>query len=268
MKISRWLVLSLLVIALAGCRGSRGQTPDDIPTPADIDDLATAVVQTRNAPPPGFDTVSFPMIDDGLTLLPGWRYVVLMEFDGSFEQVARETNASAQAEIKFNQLASAREVDVTTEGELLGQDDSTQYKAVRLGPDAFLVRGTTCLTNADDDAQAAADLRAGDLIGGVNSATTVYQIETINGTEVHKYGFSGEDVNLPMVTLNDGGSMTASGELWVAPEHEVVVRYYANIAVSNARLFDRDLPVSGEIRIRYDVHDIGTAFNIAQPFGC
>jgi hypothetical protein len=59
-----------------------------------------------------------------------------------------------------------------------------------------------------------------------------------------------------------------SGELWIAPQQRVVVRYYLNLTVNNAILFDRQLPVSGTVLLRYDLYDVGTPFNISVPFGC
>ena len=80
-----------------------------------------------------------------LSDLAGWRYVVQLDFDGTFANTPRTTSASAQAEVSFNQLGSARRVVLSTTGELIGQNGDTGYEAVRLGPDTFLVRGGACL---------------------------------------------------------------------------------------------------------------------------
>jgi hypothetical protein len=62
--------------------------------------------------------------------------------------------------------------------------------------------------------------------------------------------------------------MSEQGEIWVAPEHNVVVRFYVTLNVQNAIVFDRQLPVTGQVIIRYDLFDIGVVPNISIPFGC
>jgi hypothetical protein len=260
--------LVALLLALAAC-GDHTQQNDEIPTQANIEALATAQILTQNAPPPGFrDALSYPEVDKNLNALPGWRYVVRLEFDGTFTGTSRATTANANAEIWFNQLGSARRVVVSTAGELLGREDAASYEAVRLGPDAFLVEDNTCLSNAGADADTAADLTAGQLVGGVKRAVPAGRHATVNGEDVYLYSFTNEDLNLPSIQLEDGGTINANGEFWVNPEHGVVVRFYAILDVTNARVFGRTLPVDGRINMQYDLYDIGTAFNITQPFGC
>jgi hypothetical protein len=264
-----WLML-LAVLVVAGCRSARGYRLEDIPTLVpDINVFATQQIQTRNAPPEDYrESVSFPQIDANLSSLPGWRYVVTFEFRGTFNQTPRETSANANAEVWFNQLGSARRIVFSTSGELLGQNETEDWEAVRLGPDAYLVQDNICMSNVEDDAATAADLSAGELIGGVEHATPYGRREVINGAEVYLYSFALDDITLPAVEIVDGGTMTGSGELWVAPEHDAVMRYYLTLDVTNARIFGRSLPVDGRILARYDLFEVGTMFNIAQPFGC
>ncbi|MCK6577832.1 MAG: hypothetical protein L6Q98_06975 [Anaerolineae bacterium] len=260
----------MILLLLAACT-NRGQRIEDIPTAASVEDMATALPLTQNAPPAPFNRVltTFDLIDNHLNELPGWRYVVQLEFDGTFARTPRETSASAQAEVWFNQMASARRVSLTTTGELIGQTEDSAYEAVRLGPDSFLVRDGACLVGARGDAQTAADLRAGDLAGGVRQATPGGRQEVINGQAVYLYTFSEADLILPPIRPADGGRVTLeSGELWIAPQISAAVRYYLNLDVESVILFDRQLPVSGSVRLRYDLHEVGTAFNITVPFGC
>jgi hypothetical protein len=258
----------MLFLGIA-CTG-RGQQLEDLPTQASIEGAATAQFLTENAPPEGFrDEISFPEVDAGLNELAGWRYVVNLEFEGTFARTPRQTDATASAEVWFNQLGTARRVVVSTSGELIGQEEDAEYEAVRLGPDAFLVRDNACLTNASNDAQTAADLRAGELVGGVNRATPTSLRATLNGEEAWQYTFTASDLNLPAIRLSDEGQFTLTGgEIWVAPEHNAVVRFYVNLDVTNAIIFDRALPVDGSVIIRYDLFDIGVAPNITVPFGC
>lgn len=264
------LVMALVLVA--ACNPQRGQRLEDIPTPASFDALqeaATAQVMTQNAPPPGFrEQVSFPEVDTGLTELSGWRYIVTLGFDGEFAGDGQPASATARAEVWFNQLGSARRVLVEAAGELIGGGENTTFEAVRLGPDAFLVQGDICLSGGPD-AASAADLRAGRLVGGVLQAAPTGQRATLNGIEAWEYSFTAADLNLPSVRLEPGGRISAaSGELWVAPAHNAVVRFYVNLNVENAVIFDRELPVSGQVILRYDLYDVGTAPNITVPFGC
>lgn len=261
------VVILIGLALLAACSGQRGQRVEDLPTPASIEGLATAQFLTANAPPPGFEgPLALPEVDANLTALPGWRYVVELAFDGVFAGTPRQTAATAQAEIWYRQLGAARRVVVSTSGELLGRQDSA-FEAVRLAEDAFLVREGAC--SGGPDAATAADLRAGMLVGGVNRATFAGKRATLNGEEAWLYTFSTADLNLPSVRLSDEGSITLTGgELWFAPARNAVIRFYVNLDVNNAIIFDRQLPVSGQLLLRYDLYDIGLESNITVPFGC
>lgn len=262
------LLLAGLVVFSSGCTGRRGQTVEDIPTPASFEGLATAQYLTQVAPPEGFrQAAAFPEIDANLNLLAGGHYSVYLEFDGVFSRTPRPTQAVAAAEVWFNQVGSSRRIIAQITGEMLGRENNS-FEAVRLGPDPFLVQNGECLKEGPD-AQAAASLRAGTLIGGVKHAVPGAKKAIINGVEVYLYTFTTADLNLPSVEVTEGGTMTAtSGELWVAPEHNAVVRFYVNLDVTNAIIFGRALPVDGSVIIRYDLYDIGQTTNISVPNGC
>lgn len=266
---THWLLITGLfasIILLAGC--NRGQNIADIPTPASIEGLATAQVLTAVAPPEGFrDSVSFPEVDANLQRLIGGRYLVTLEFNGVFTSTPRTTNARATAEVWFNQSGGARRVVVDITGELLGKTDNS-FEGVRLGTDSFLVQNNECIT-AGSDAVTAAALRAGTLVGGVNRATPAGEKATLNGQEAFKYNFTSADLNLPSINLSDGGTVEATGgEIWVAPTLNAVIRFYVNLNVTNAIIFDRALPVDGQVIVRYDLYDVGQITNIAIPNGC
>ncbi|MFN8375861.1 MAG: hypothetical protein U0694_23685 [Anaerolineae bacterium] len=263
----------MCLLFLAACDRGSITDPSQLPTAVDPETAPTEFFLTQNAPPSGFSSVSFPQIDANLNLLAGWRYEVTLAFNGVFASTPRETSAEASAQVWFNQLGSARRVLLQTTGELIGQEEDTAFEAVRLGPDAFLVRSGVCLTNAGDDAAAAADLSAGGLIGGVTNAqpTGIHAIINGNlGMESWQYGFSNADLVLPAIHTAEGGSiaMATQGEIWVAPSQNVVVRFYVTLNVENAIIFDRQLPVTGQVIIRYDLFEMGVAQNISMPFGC
>jgi hypothetical protein len=262
-------LVCLLLLVLTACEGRRGLRPEDLPTPASIESLATAQLLTANPPPPPFDRpqTRFSDIDAGLRELPGWRYTVSLEFRGVYANTTRAVTAESRAEVSFNQLASSLRVQASTSGDLFAATGA--YEAVQLGPDAFLLRDGVCLDNAENAARVAAGLDAGSLIGGVGRAEPAGQRATINGEDVYGYGFDAGDLRLPSLRLADGGRMTmTSAELWIAPARGVVTRYYVHLEIENAVLLDQPQPVTGTLLVRYDVYDIGTAFNIAIPFGC
>lgn len=269
-RVYRWLWALALLLTLAACQ-ERGRTPQDFPTRVpSVDALATAQVLTQNAPPEGFrESVAFPQIDANLPLLSAWHYEVLLQFDGVFAQTPRRAEAFTRASVWYRQLGNHRRVLLESGGDLVEGEGITALEGVRLGDDTFLVRDGLCLPAAD--ASAAADLRAGDLIGGVRVALPAGVRATINGEAVWRYDFTVDDLLLPQVRLGDNGRITAmSGELWIAPEHNAVVRYYVNLDVENVvlTLFEDALPVSGQLILRYDLFEVGTDPNITQPFGC
>lgn len=266
----RHIMPVLLVMLLAAC-GGRGLTPDDLPTRVpSIDALATSVVLTENAPPPPYnEQISFDRVDSNLRELEGWHYTVLLAFDGAFAQTGRETSAEARAEVWFNQIASARRVVVESSGELLQRPEGDTFEAVQLGPDAFLVQRGVCLSNVEADARTAASLTAGELVGGPRVAVPFGRREVVNGIEAFEYRFEVDALALPAVRFAEDTRITEmNGELWFSAEYGVVVRYWLTLQLENARLLTNDLPVTGQLRLRYDLLDVGTIPNISVPFGC
>lgn len=266
----RLWTLALLFAALTACTTQRGLQPEDIPTRASLDSLATAIPLTENAPPAPFagTVTGFSSVDNGLADLPGWRYVVQLDFDGVFADTPREARASARAEVSFNQLGSARRIILNTSGELIGDAENTSFEAVRLGPDNFLVQNGVCTTGTNS-AQIATDLQAGQLVGGITRAEPAGRRATINGEDVYLYTFTADDLLLPAIRIGDNGTVAmTSGEMWISPTRKAVVRFYLNLDVTNVVIFDRQLPVTGQVRMRYDLYDVGSAFNITTPYGC
>lgn len=261
-----WRVLLLvgLALLLVACASD---VP--LPTPQTVAGRATEIALTQNAPPSGFSVVSFPVIDGNLTALPGWRYDMLIEFNGVFARTTRPASAKTEASVYYNQVASARRVVAEIQSELQGDPAPFRYEAVRLGPDAFLVRDGVCLSNAGEDAFTVAALSAGTLIGGVQGAQTAAQIATINGEQVWRYNFTLDDMLLPSIGLGDSSQiLEMRGELWVAPQHNAVVRYHANLEVENVFFLGSALPVTGTVILRYDLYEVGSTPNLSIPFGC
>lgn len=263
-----FFLLLWLIIGLTAC-GVRDLTPPSLPTVMPMEAAATAFALTENAPPAGFDSVAFPRIDAGLHLLAGWRYEVALSFDGVFSRTPRTVAAMTQAEVSFNQVASARRVLTTIDNDIQAASDPVRYEAVRLGPDTFLVRDGICLSNAGEDAAIAADFSAGALVGGIQQAQTAAQKAVINGEEVWRYAFTTDNIIFSGIQLTENSRiLSLAGELWVSPKHQIVIRYYLSADVENVLLFDTELPVTGSVRIRYDVYEVGVVPNLSVPFGC
>jgi hypothetical protein len=262
----RVFVLAFAIVWLSACRQTQANAP--LPTAVDPNAFATSVVMTREAPPTGFDSVRFAQVDANTERLAGWRATFSFEFIGFFARTPRPANFKTEGELFYNASTNARRVVVSLEGDLSDSFRATKTEAVRLGDDAFLVRDGVCSLGRED-ALTAANLRPSDLIGGVSEAVTAYQRAIINSEQVWRYAFTPEALAIPSMALGgEGRILDMSGELWVAPTHRAVVRYYLNLDVDNVRLFGLDVPVTGTLYVRYELYDIGTPYNISVPFGC
>lgn len=260
----RFLFFTLILLTVAACR----PTNNVVPTVAEPDAIATGIVLTENAPPTGFETVSFPQVDANLGELAGWRYEMEFEFIGRFAGTSRDARALTRATVTYNQLASARRVIATVQQDLQGENAPILFEAARLGPDTFLLIDNQCV-NSPDDAALVADLSAGDLLGGISTATTAAKKQIINGENVWLYNFETDALRLANIGMTDASRiLSVVQELWVSPEHNAVVRYYVTVEAENISVFASTLPVSGTLIIRYDLYDIGIAPPINIPFGC
>lgn len=210
--------------------------------------------------------------------MTNWRYEATLAFNGVFAGTPRPAFASTTANVSYNQLDSARRVVIEASGIVVGeeQQEVIRREGVRLGPDTYLVpEDNLCQAGAGDDAIVLADFRISDLIGGVQTAHSTSINGIINGTEVWQYAFDETNLNLTGVRFGENSRIVSlSGELWIAPEYNVVVRYWLTMQVENVVVDvlsenpDSALPVTGEFIIRYDLFDIGINPNITQPFGC
>lgn len=262
----RWIGwLAGLIVILAGCSGL-GQTPP--PTPLDVDSLGTAIVLTENAPPPGLETVTFDAVDGGLEALQGYRYTLEVRFEGMVDSDLTPTTGTIQAEVWWDGLAPARRVRLKAAGAAFASDPR-ELEAVRIVDDYYLVdQNGRCSASLQEAARGVADLEAGTLIGGVTGAEYSQTRATLNGLDAYRYRVTPANATLPPIELLEGGGLELDGELWVNPQSGVVVRYYANVTLSHVTLFESEVPVSGDLFIRYDVFDLDVVPNISIPFGC
>jgi hypothetical protein len=265
-----WLGAILMLSLLGACRRENIVT---LPTPITADTAATHIFLTREAPPKGFDTVSFASLDANLNTLDGWRYEMSFEFEGVFARTTRLTSATTTAQVQANNLFSARRVTASIDNDLQAETAPTQLEAVKLGEDAFLLRDGVCNTPASDtpsnEARLASELGVGVLLGGLSSAPVAYKRATLNSEAVWLYTVTSDALVLPNVGKTAESVITlTSGELWVSPSRNVVVRFYATLDVQNVTIFGGTLPVTGILQLRYDLYDVGILPNIGVPFGC
>jgi len=269
MMILRLLTLFLLLTILAACDDD-GLTPADRPTEASPESLRTAIVLTAIAPPAGFNEfVSFPAIDNELVVLPDWYYTMTLRFDGVFTGTTRAVDAQTTLEAWYDQIGQRRRVVIDRSGSLLTADDEEQpqLEGVRVVENTFLVSDNVCVAENTDAATDLADLRASDFIGGVARAVPIGGSERINGEDVWPYGFTVDDLVRPPA-LQEGNITGIDAELWIAPEHNAVIRYYVTMTVENAIIFNSSAPLDGTLTILYDLDQIGIDPNITRPFGC
>jgi hypothetical protein len=261
-----WLLWGALIVALVACRPREAEVV--LPTVVDLDTAATQAVLTREAPPPGFASVSFPRIDANLGDIPGWRSEFSLAFNGNFSRTSRSATALTEGVQRYNLLQNARRLTISFVNTLQTDADPVALEIVTLGEDPFLVRNGVCI-RAEDEARLAAQLSAGAVLGGLQQAAAAPQRAIINGQQAWRYSFTHEDLVLPGVTFGDDSRVTGlAGELWVAPALNAVVRYYLNLDVENVGLFESSLPVTGTLLLRYDLYREETPPNISVPFGC
>jgi hypothetical protein len=263
--LKRMLLLALTVL-LTACR--QREVVIVLPTETTLELAATAAVLTREAPPPGFDVVRFPLIDANLTQLDSYRAQFSFAFNGTFARTPRLASTETHGETTANVLQRARRTVSTIRTTLRPNVQPLQLDAVLLGDDPFLVRDGVCVQNREE-ALLATNLIAGTVLGGVREARALPRRAIVNGEQVWEYSFTLDDLNLPNVSFGDNSRVIGlSGELWVSPARGVVVRYYLNLNVENVTLFDEPLPVTGALILRYDLFLHEDPPNISIPFGC
>lgn len=259
------ITLVVAALLLAGCQSDRA-----VPTAASLDAIQTEVFATENAPPPAFQSgVKVDPVDSGLGRLSAWHYVVTLRFEGVNAANNRNVTGLITAEVFSNELARERRVILKADGEAFGVSTVRNAEAVRIGDKYYLVNETNvCAPVTDAASKSIADLTAGGLIGGVRDAQYSWNRKTTNGFSTWEYAFTPGSVNPPPIELKEGGKITiASGNLWIAPVPGVVVQYQITFNVQNV-VIQGSQPVSGQLRVTYDLRETGTLNNISIPFGC
>lgn len=259
----------LLALLITAC-----DPPQPIPTASSIEMAGTAAFLTENAPPAGFNNgVRFVPIDANLEALPHWHYMLTVRFDGTFAGSTEPVSGVLTTSVYANAVSGERRVVLRAEGDAFALSQTRNVEGVRLGNDFFFVDQNNVCTRVTDDPnrRRAAELAAGDLIGGVKAAIHTNARKTENGVALWQYSFAANSVDLPLVVQTQGGSVTiTSGEMWVAPSLNAVFDYALTLEIDSAivPIIQGDKQLSGVISIRYQLIETGVPYAIPIPFGC
>ncbi|MBI5930633.1 MAG: hypothetical protein HY862_15095 [Chloroflexi bacterium] len=268
------LVVCLIGLMIGACNTVDKLTGKEdvvVPTLATLTDLQTAQYLTQVAPPEGFATVAFPGIDDNLRTTVYSHVVISVMFDGAYSEPTADDPANIQStmrvEIWNDDFNVARQVRIEFLGNVFS-GDASNLDVVRLSNNFYMLNPNgVCITDPAK-IRDIATLQAAQLLGGVNLAQpTGRPNELVNGYKSWQYGFTPSQMNYPSIQTTNAIDIL-TGELWVAPEYNVVVSYKVEMNVYQATLLFGNRPVTGRIVFQYDVDDIGIPPSISVPNGC
>jgi hypothetical protein len=272
--LSAAVLFCLIGLTVGACDTVKDLTGDEevpIPTIATLTDLQTAQYLTQVAPPAGFATVAFPEIDDNLRTTVYSHVIITVNFDGAYTDPTPDDPTSVQSamrvEIWNDEFNVARHVRIEFLGNVFS-GDASNLDVVRLSNNYYMLNPNGVCITSEADIREIANLRAGQLIGGVNLAQpTGKPNELINDYKAWQYGFTSANLNPPSIQTTSAIDVL-TGELWVAPDFNVVIRYRVDMNVHQAVLLFGNRPVTGRLRIDYDVYDISIPPSISIPNGC
>lgn len=267
------LVLSLSLIGLiafiAACQVENARL-EPLPTLADIHTLPTTDFLTQNAPPAGFDEVSFDPLDRTLAARPGWTYSVVGEFDGVFVDSGEPAKGRFSLHVWANELGESRRAILEVEGLAVSPQEFVRLEGVRISNDTYVVDINGQCTPGDSGSSVVADLSAGQLIGGVARAVPTGHRKAIDDTPVWQYTFAPDALRLAAIRRSADSAVSVEADLWVAPGANAVARFEASVDVANVRILTAERAVSGTLFLRYDLDltQLDALPNISVPHGC
>lgn len=258
-----------LSVFLTACQ--TGSAPlEPLPTLAEISALPTADFLTQNAPPEGFDEVSFDPLDRTLAARPGWSYSVVGEFDGAFVDSGEPAEGSFTLRVWSNELGESRRAILEVEGLAVSPQEFVRLEGVRISNDTYVVDINGQCAPGDSGSSVVADLSAGQLIGGVARAVPTGHRTSIDDVPVWQYTFAPDALRLAAIRRGDESRVSVEADLWVAPGVNTVARFEATVDVTNVRILTAERAVSGTLFLRYDLDltQIDSLPNISVPHGC
>ena len=269
----RWMFYftGVMMILLAACNGQSSDSVH-VPTRANAEGIQTAIVKTQNAPPPGFDTISYNPIDANRETIPGWHFEVAVNFEGQYTNSGITANGVLVMNVWENSIERTRRVTLNFEGEVLS-GGVTQVEAVRSGNDYYLIDASGVCTKNTQAASEIANLTAGDIVGGVTTAVPTGIIGEINTYSGYQYGFSEEAVIIRIFRGEPPSAIDIlGGEIWLVPDLGVAGRFAVSSTVHNGKILFGTDPVTGLLRYEYNLYEVSDGLdgliNIAIPNGC
>ncbi len=268
------LIATILItsMVLAACNTILGEdNPTPLPTRFNQsrEEYQTSLPFTQNAPPEGFDTVAFPEIDDNLLTAVYSRFEVNVTFEGFYSDTSEPVEGFMRLEARNDDFNVARQINIEFLGDVFS-GEASNLDVVRLNNQYYMINPNgVCITDEGQVAELA-NIRAGQLIGGVEFAQPSSHVENINGVQAWQYGFDEQFINPPAIQFEGENNELdfLSGAVWVSPEHNIVIRYTVEMNVHRAILLFGEREVTGRIRYQYDVYDIGLQPAISIPNGC
>lgn len=259
-------------ILLAACDRILGDDSEVvIPTIAnlDFDQYQTALVFTANAPPSGFETIAFPEIDDNLLTVVQSRFEINVSFEGYDSLTSEPLTGFMRLRSWNDELNVSRHIQMEFVNDLFS-GGSSNLDIVRISNNYYMVDANGICTYDAAVIAEIANLRAGQLIGGVEFAQPTGNKEVINNVLAWQYGFDPQFINDPAVQLADESAELdfLTGEIWIDPTHNIAVRYAVEMNIHKATVLFGNRQVTGRLRYQYDVYDIGIMPNISIPNGC
>ncbi len=244
---------------------------DPVPTQADFESLGTSTVLTAQAPPANFSEINYAVIDDKLAQLPYSHTTIHVRFTGVYDDNGERAEGSMEYNAFTNNLSNSRIVQLKFEGDIFADTDGATLTAARISNSYFMITLNNDCVTAEEEVAVFANLRPGQLIGGVSNAGPTGRKDVADdvrvGVEIYEYGFAPEAVVPPQIQTSADLDFLV-GTVWVAPELQVVTQYIVEMNVQNATLFYGKRAVSGRLRYEYNVSEVDIEPNISIPNGC
>jgi len=260
----------LCLLCLAACTSAE-KAPVVLPTLAQPEGVRTAIVKTLNAPPVGFETISFDPIDRNRDALPSWHFEIVVNFEGQYTQTNQPSTASLRMNVWEDSVFRRRRVLLEFTGEALNPQGVTRLEAVRFENDFYLLDSNGVCTYNSPAAQEIGALEAGRVVGGLRLAIPVGVSETVENFEdetLYQYGFSPQDVSITLFNEPPSAVSVDGGEAWLLARYNVIARFGLALTVHHARVLFGQEPVTGLVRYEYHLLDVGQDVEISLPNGC
>ena len=267
------LIATILLVSmiLAACDTILGDDAEPSPTIFDqsFEEYQTSLPYTLNAPTPGFESVSFPEIDDNLPSISYSKFEVTVTFDGFYTDTSEPVNGFMKLTAWNDEFTEARQIQIEFLGDVFS-GGASNLDVVRIVNQYYMINPNgVCITDAGQVSELA-NIRAGQLLGGIEFAQPTSNVEEIDGIQAWQYGFDEQFINPPAIQFESENDEIdyLSGAVWVSPEYNIVMRYTVEMNVHRAILLSGERPVTGRMRYQYDVDILDEPPSISIPNQC